>query len=69
MNEKSLIELLQNAQKIALEKHGVSNILQPGVVKELMMAEVLGHDLVPQKDSADNVLGLRSCFMHLDRNA
>ena len=53
MNEESLIELLQHAQHIALEKHGISNILQPGVVKELMMAEVLGHELVPQKDSAD----------------
>lgn len=53
MNEESLIELLQRAQKIALEKHGVPNILQPGVIKELMMAEVLEHELVPQKDSAD----------------
>jgi len=53
MNEESLIELLQQAQQIALEKHGVSNILQPGVIKELMMAEVLGHELLPQKDSAD----------------
>ena len=52
MNEESLIELLQRTQ-IALEKHGVSNILQPGVIKELMMAEVLCHELVPQKDSAD----------------
>ncbi|MBS3823823.1 MAG: hypothetical protein KGY53_07970 [Wenzhouxiangellaceae bacterium] len=53
MKEKTLIDLLQHAQKIALAKHGVSNILQPGVVKELMMAEVMGHELVPQKDSAD----------------
>ena len=53
MNEESLMELLQHAQGIALEKHGVSNILQPGVIKELVMAEVLGHELLPQKDSAD----------------
>jgi hypothetical protein len=48
-----LFELLKKAQKIALIKHGVTNILQPGVIKELMMAEILGHDLIPQKDSAD----------------
>jgi Restriction endonuclease PvuII len=48
-----LFKLLQQAQKIALEKHGVPNILQPGVMKELMMAEILGHDLIPKKDSAD----------------
>lgn len=53
MNEESLIDLLQQAQQIALEKHGVYNILQPGVIKELMMAEALGHELLPQKDSAD----------------
>lgn len=53
MSENSLIGLLQQAQRIALEKHGVPNILQPGVIKELMMAEVLGHKLLPQKDSAD----------------
>lgn len=53
MNEESLIELLQHAQQIALEKHGVPNILQPGAIKELIMAEVLGHELIPQKDSAD----------------
>lgn len=53
MSTSELFTLLKKAQQIAHEKHGVSNILQPGVIKELMMAEVLGHDLVPQKDSAD----------------
>lgn len=53
MNDNSLMELLQKAQKIAFEKHGVPNILQPGVIKELMIAEALGHELLPQKDSAD----------------
>lgn len=65
MNEESLIELLQHAQKIASEKHGVSNILQPGVIKELMMAEVLGHELVPQKDSADAEDRLGNTFEYL----
>lgn len=53
MPTSELIELLKKAQRIALEKHGVPNILQPGAIKELMMAEILGHDLIPQKDSAD----------------
>jgi hypothetical protein len=53
MSSSELFNLLKSAQQIALEKHGVSNILQPGVIKELMMAEILCHDLVPQKDSAD----------------
>jgi len=53
MSESELVNLLKAAQRIALEKHGLPNILQPGVIKELMMAEILGHDLVPQKDSVD----------------
>ena len=53
MSTSELFDLLKEAQRIALEKHGVPNILQPGVIKELIMAEVLGHDLIPQKDSAD----------------
>jgi hypothetical protein len=53
MATSELFDLLKKAQQIALEKHGVPNILQPGVIKELMMAEILGHDLIPQKDSAD----------------
>jgi hypothetical protein len=53
MSTSELFNLLKEAQRIALEKHGVPNILQPGVIKELMMAEILGHDLIPQKDSAD----------------
>ncbi|MGA6828581.1 hypothetical protein ACO9S2_13330 [Nitrospira sp. NS4] len=53
MPASELFDLLKEAQRIALEKHGVPNILQPGVIKELMMAEILGHDLIPQKDSAD----------------
>lgn len=53
MAASELIDFLKEAQRIALEKHGVPNILQPGVIKELMMAEILGHDLIPQKDYAD----------------
>jgi len=48
-----LFTVLREAQRIALEKHGVPNILQPGIIKELMMAEILGHELIPQKDASD----------------
>lgn len=53
MATSELFDLLKAAQRIALEKHGVPNILQPGIIKELMMAEILGQDLVPTKDAAD----------------
>lgn len=53
MAASELLELLRKAQRIAMRDHGVSNILQPGVVKELMMAELLGHELIPQKDLSD----------------
>lgn len=53
MSTSELFGLLKEAQRIAFEKHGVPNILQPGIIKELMMAEILGHDLIPQKDAAD----------------
>lgn len=53
MATSELFDLLKKAQRIALQKHGVPNVLQPGVIKELMMAEILGHDLIPQKDSTD----------------
>lgn len=53
MPNENLIDLLRHAQAIAFKKHSVPNILQPGIIKELIMAELLGHELVPQKDSAD----------------
>ena len=53
MASSELLDLLKQAQKIALEKHGIRNILQPGVIKELMMAGILERDLIPDKDRAD----------------
>lgn len=53
MSSKQIIGLLQDIQKIAAEKFGVQNILQPGIIKELMMSEILGHQLITGKDSAD----------------
>jgi Restriction endonuclease PvuII len=55
MLSHTIIELIQEAQKLALEHYGISNILQPGIIKELMIADILGHRLVPQKDLPDAV--------------
>ena len=47
-----IINLLKKAQKLATSI-GINNILQPGVIKELIIAEILGHTLIPQKDLPD----------------
>lgn len=53
MTTHNLFELLKTAQQLARDKYHVTNILQPGVIKELMMAEILGHELIPSKGAAD----------------
>ena len=53
MSTSEIMGLLKKTQDIAEEKYGITNILQPGVIKELIMAEILGHGLVPQKDLPD----------------
>ena len=40
------------AQELAL-KIGIPNILQPGLVKEMIIAEILGHELITTKRDAD----------------
>lgn len=47
-----IIKLVVKAQELAL-KIGISNILQPGLVKEMIVAETLGHELVPSKRDAN----------------
>lgn len=53
MKSSEIIDLLLEAQCYAEKSHGISNILQPGIIKELIMAEILGHQLIPQKDLPD----------------
>lgn len=53
MSSSEIMDLLKRTQEVAEEKYGITNILQPGVIKELIMAEILGHGLVPQKDLPD----------------
>lgn len=47
-----IIKLVRKAQILAF-KIGVPNILQPGLVKEMIIAEILGHDLISSKRDAD----------------
>ena len=49
MSSSEIVNLLKAAQKIASEKYGVSNILQPGIIKELIMAEILEHEILRNK--------------------
>ena len=56
MNKKDIIEkiikLIVDAQELASEI-GITNILQPGLVKEMITAETLGHELIHSKRDAD----------------
>ena len=47
-----IIRLIIKAQVLAL-KIGVPNILQPGLVKEMIISEVLDHELITSKRDAD----------------
>lgn len=47
-----IIILVRKAQKLALSI-GIPNILQPGLVKEMIIAEILGHNLIYSKRNAD----------------
>lgn len=47
-----IIELVVKAQDLALGI-GIPNILQPGLVKEMIISEILGHELIASKRDAD----------------
>lgn len=47
-----IVELVKKAQEIA-SKHGFKNLLQPGLVKELIIADILGHDVHKTKHEPD----------------
>lgn len=53
MSSSEIMEKLLDVQELAEKSFGITNILQPGIIKELIMAEILGHKLVPQKDLPD----------------
>ena len=49
---RKIIDLMTQAQELAL-KIGIPNILQPGLVKEMIIAQTLGHELIHSKRDSD----------------
>jgi hypothetical protein len=49
---RKIIELVLEAAKI-VRTVGIQNILQPGLVKEMIIADHLGHQLITTKRDAD----------------
>ena len=49
---RRIIELVVKAQELA-RSIGIGNLLQPGLVKEMIIADVLGHKLISSKRDAD----------------
>lgn len=47
-----IIAYIRKAQEIA-SKHGFKNLLQPGLVKELVIADILGHEVHRTKHEPD----------------
>lgn len=53
---KQIIGLIRKAADVA-KTLGIQNILQPGLVKEMIIADILGHEIIHSKRDAD----ARSC--------
>src|SRR5260221_7676603 len=49
---RQIIDLVVKAQELD-GSIGIPNLLQPGLVKELMIADVLGHKIISSKRHAD----------------
>lgn len=49
---RKIIDLVQKAAELA-RSIGIPNILQPGLVKEMIIADILGHELIHSKRDAD----------------
>jgi hypothetical protein len=47
-----IIKLVRKAAELA-RSIGINNLLQPGLVKEMIIADILGHDLIHAKRGAD----------------
>lgn len=45
--------MFQQASKIARERLNIKNILQPGIIKEIIIAEKLGHKVIGSKHKPD----------------
>ena len=49
---QQIIQLVLKAAELA-QSIGISNLLQPGLVKEMIIADILGHELIQSKRDAD----------------
>ena len=49
---KPLIKLVQQAFALA-RSLGIPNLLQPGLAKEIVIADILGHEVIPAKRQPD----------------
>lgn len=49
---RKIIELVLKAAELA-RSVGISNLLQPGLVKEMIIADILGHELIHSKRDAE----------------
>lgn len=49
---RKIIELVLKAAELA-RSVGIANLLQPGLVKEMIIADILGHKLIVSKRDAD----------------
>ena len=49
---RRIIELILEASELA-RSVGISNLLQPGLAKEMIIADILGHELIHSKRDAD----------------
>ena len=49
---RQIVELVLRAAELA-RSVGITNLLQPGLVKEMIIAEILGHELIHSKRDAD----------------
>jgi len=49
---RKIIELVLKAAQLA-RSVGINNLLQPGLIKEMIIADILGHELIHTKRNAD----------------
>ena len=49
---RQIIQLVLKASELA-QSIGIANLLQPGLVKEMIIADILGHELIQSKRDAD----------------
>jgi len=41
-----ILNCLKRAQETAKKEYNIENILQPGIIKELIIARILGHEII-----------------------